>query len=578
MFFQIEKLSYRHPGVETDSPSALQDISLNIEEGEWVALIGANGSGKTTLARHLNALLQPTTGRVLVNGLDTKDEKNFTKIRSDVGMVFQSPEDQIVASLVIEDTAFGLENIAIPTSQINERVKTALEAVGMYELRERPPHLLSAGQIQRVALAGVLAMQPRCVIFDETTSMLDPVGRRDVLAQMQTLHERGITIVMITHSMDEAFLAKRVILLNQGYLLADGSPEKVFRDEDLLESCHLELPSSQRIQNQLRKYFSLTLASGEELSAIFRKIPENHSEMESKINSNQKMIFSDHKVIEIEGLWHKYMPGTPLESVSLRDVSLTSYSGMAHGLVGATGSGKSTLLQHLNGLYLPQSGKVHVGSFHLEENNADIRALRRFAGIVFQNPESAFFEQYVGDEIAFGPKLLFGREGLRERVKNAMTQVGLDFEEFKDRMTTTLSGGEKRKVALACALAMNPGLLILDEPTAGLDPFSRNNLLRNLTHLQKEGLEIVLSSHNMEDVAELARQVTVLDHGSSVAAGDVGEIFNNFEMMEKTSLIPPVGISYRKALRAKGWQIPTDAITLNQIENVLAIQTKGGKL
>jgi energy-coupling factor transport system ATP-binding protein len=269
------------------------------------------------------------------------------------------------------------------------------------------------------------------------------------------------------------------------------------------------------------------------------------------------------------------MAGTPFENTSLKNVDLVTHRCSAHGIVGATGSGKSTLLQHLNGIYLPQAGSVHVVSFHLEEEGVDVRALRRFAGYVFQNPESSFFEQYVGDEIAYGPKQLHGREGLRERVKKAMTQVGLDFEEFKDRMTVTLSGGEKRKVALACALAMEPGLLILDEPTAGLDPSSRANLIQTLKKLQTEGVDIVISSHNMNDIAELTQKVTLLNLGTSLTTGPTCDVFNNAVVMKEAGMLQPPAVLFAQALRNKGWKIPLTAITLEDIEQALALSIGG---
>lgn len=577
LFFQIENLTYRHPGVAEMASPALCNISLSIQEGEWIALIGANGSGKTTLARQLNALLTPTSGRVLVNGLDTQIDKNIPLIRSNVGLVFQSPEDQIISSLVNEDTAFGPENLGVPTNKIRERVEAALRAVGMWEQRDRPPHLLSAGQIQRVALAGVLAMQPRCIIYDETTALLDPVGKRDVLAQMQELNLRGITIVMITHSMDEVASADRTVLLNEGQLVYDGSPVKLFRDEALLSRCHLEPPAALRLGKVLHKYFPDENFSTTQISDLLSKIPKNSSLQTQQQEIETLSLLSDGtSVIEINALQHTYMAGTPLAYEALKEVSFQTTKGAAHGLVGATGSGKSTLLQHLNGLYLPQNGTVRVGQFNLNEANVDIRGLRRYAGLVFQNPEAYFFEQYVGDEIAYGPKLMHGREGLRDRVKRAIGWVGLDFERFKDRLTLTLSGGEKRKVALASALAMEPGLLILDEPTAGLDPLSRNSLLKVLKQLQAHGMEVVLSSHNMEDIAFLAKNMTILAQGQSMCTGQVGELFTDSALLKQAGLVAPAGALVAKTLREKGWPIAVDVLTADRLDAALSQFTQGG--
>jgi energy-coupling factor transport system ATP-binding protein len=571
LFFEIEGLTFRHPNTVQGSKPALKDVSFNVREGEWIALIGANGSGKTTLARHLNGLFIPTHGTVLVNGLNTHNEKDLPLIRSLVGMVFQSPEDQIISSLVLEDTAFGPENLGIATAEINQRVEKALNTVRMWDNRSKEPHLLSAGQIQRVALAGVLAMQPRCVIFDETTAMLDPMGRQAVLNHMDSLHKKGITIVMITHSMDEAIQAQRIIVLNEGQLVADGKPESIFTDDTLLQKCRLEPPACLRAGKMIEKYFSVPFKCSRHINEILETIPVNSSVGQMKLSAHKKRTVSTNTVVvAADRLQHTYQKGTPFESHSLFGVSLSVYRGRVHGLVGATGSGKSTLLQHLNGLYLPQSGSLRVGDFDLNDPKLDVRALRRYVGIVFQNPESFFFEHYVGDEIAFGPKLLHGRDGLRQRVMKAMEQAGLDFEDFKDRSTMTLSGGEKRKVALASALAMTPGLLVLDEPTAGLDPHSRRDVLQTLRSLHADGLEIILSSHNMEDITELAQDMTLLEHGNSLSTGTVDNIFAQSELIEQANLIAPPGVRFAASLRSKGWTLPEDCITLAGIERVLA--------
>ncbi|MHC1740685.1 MAG: ABC transporter ATP-binding protein [Anaerolineaceae bacterium] len=577
MFFQIDSLTYRHPGLAKESTPALNNISLSIAEGEWVALLGANGSGKTTLARALNALIQPSSGRVMVDGLDTSQLKHLALIRSKVGMVFQSPEDQIVASLVSEDTAFGPENLALPTAEVQNRIQAALESVGMWEQRERPPHLLSAGQIQRVALAGVLAMQPRCIIFDETTAMLDPIGKRDVLTQMQHLHEQGMTIIMITHSMDEAALAERALLLNKGHLVYDGISEALFNDEPLLKSCQLEIPTGYQLNQLVHRYFPGLAGSSVEINSLLNALPVCPSSIAHNDSRKSHLVPSTDIIIEVEELQHSYLLGTPMAQLALSGVNLQAIQGKAHGLVGATGSGKSTLLQHLNGLYLPQAGKVRVGQFETNDPGVDLRGLRRFAGLVFQNPELYFFEQYVGDEIAYGAKLNFGRERLRERVRQAMETVGLDFETFKDRLTSTLSGGEKRKVALASALVVEPKLLILDEPSAGLDPLSRRGLIKTLQELQVGGNSLVLSSHNMEDIAALAEEMTIMKQGKSLMTGRVGELFANQNLMQQADLIPPAASVLAADLRANGWPIPMGVVTLVGVDACLASILGGGK-
>ncbi len=237
----------------TGGGKVLDHIDLDIEKGSMVVILGENGSGKSTLAKCFNALLVPSEGRVLVNGRDTAEESFVWEIRSTVGMVFQNPDNQIVSSIVEEDVAFGPENLGVPTEQIRERVDEALKAVGLYELRERSSYNLSGGQKQREAIAGVLAMQPECVVFDESTAMLDPQGRKDVLLILEALHLKGITTILITHFMEEALHADRILVLKKGRLIGDDAPERIFADEKMIREAGLEVPHPLRIRNLLRE-------------------------------------------------------------------------------------------------------------------------------------------------------------------------------------------------------------------------------------------------------------------------------------------------------------------------------------
>ena len=270
---RFDNVTYRHLGSSESTPPALNDISITIEPGEWVAIVGSNGSGKTTFARHCNALLLPTTGKVTINELDTANRFNHTNIRSQVGMVFQNPEDQIISSVIEEDCAFGPENLGVPTREIKERVERSLKSVEMYEQRLRPPHLLSAGQMQRVALAGVLAMQPNCIIFDESTAMLDPRGRLEVMNTMRSLHERGITVLFITHFMEEAARADRVLVFGGGQILFDGSPKTLFYDPSLLTQCGLEQPITLQLLNGMRQIHPLLVNLSTDFETALRQIP-----------------------------------------------------------------------------------------------------------------------------------------------------------------------------------------------------------------------------------------------------------------------------------------------------------------
>lgn len=250
----VQELKHIYTDADGNEVSALNGINLDIPAGEFIAIIGANGSGKSTLARHLNALLLPTSGKCIVDGLDTTDEKNLWDIRQHVGMVFQNPDNQIVAAIVEEDVAFGPENIGVPGPEIRERVERALAAVGMSDYAKHAPHLLSGGQKQRIAIAGVLALEPRVIVLDEPTAMLDPQGRQEIVRTVKKLNkEKGITIVYITHYMTEALEADRVVVMEKGHIRFSGTPHEVFSRVDELEKVGLEAPLAAKIASELRK-------------------------------------------------------------------------------------------------------------------------------------------------------------------------------------------------------------------------------------------------------------------------------------------------------------------------------------
>ena len=258
----VEHLAYTYPGVE-DTPGVpvFENMNLSIQEGSFVAVLGTNGCGKSTLAKHFNSILLPTGGKVYVCGIDTSNEDRIMTVRHNVGMVFQNPDNQIVANVVEEDVAFGPENLGVSSPEIRRRVDTALKQVGMYEYREHAPHLLSGGQKQRIAIAGIIAMEPKCIVLDEPTAMLDPRGRREVIDTVSRLNrEKGITVVLITHHMDEAAKADRVVVLDKGKVAADGTPREVFSQVELLHSIGLASPETVELCWELnRQGFDLPL-------------------------------------------------------------------------------------------------------------------------------------------------------------------------------------------------------------------------------------------------------------------------------------------------------------------------------
>jgi energy-coupling factor transport system ATP-binding protein len=575
----FDRVTFRYESGDGGSFLALDDISVSIHEGEFVAVVGANGSGKSTFARLASALLVPQSGVVKLAGLDSSRAENRARIHSTIGMVFQFPEDQIISTTVEEDVAFGPENMGLPASEIRQRVDEALERVGLAEVRYRPPHLLSAGQTQRLALAGVLAMRPRCIIFDEASTMLDPSGRRMLDETMLELHREGITVVVITHFMEEAALAERMIVLQRGRVAVDGTPVQVFSDTDRLAALRLDLPPLIRAAAAVRAYFP-NLPEGvrslEDLLPLLPDFPGQRTGNETGMKESD--LPSEPNVpplIDVNGLGYTYMRGTPLAQRALEDVSINVTAGEVHGLIGRTGSGKSTLMQHLNGLLRPQEGTVRVAEFLLNDPKVDRREVVRRSGLVFQNPETQFFEHYVGDEIAYGPRQLKVDEPLALRVRWAMEQVGLDFEAYKDRPLFTLSGGERRKVALASTLALKPAILLLDEPTAGLDPATRRDVLDKLLTMRESDLTVVLSSHQMGDLARLADRLTVFYGGHSVLDGSTAQVFAQRDTLRGYGLEPPVAAQVAAALREKGWPIPLDVMTAESLQTAIGAALDG---
>ena len=425
--------------------SALDSVDLNIADGEFFCILGGNGSGKSTFAKHLNALLQPDAGTVRIDGMDASDPELVYDIRSTAGMVFQNPDDQLVATLVEDDVAFGPENLGVPSAQIAQRVRDVLKAVGLVGFERHETHALSGGQKQRVALAGVLAMEPRVLILDEASSMLDPRGRKGLMKACRALHARGMTIVMITHFMEEAAEADRVAVFQAGRVAMLGTPEEILTRADELAQLNLDMPESCRLGMALREKGMPICAKMREADMV-ADIAQAYAER-SRTGIAGRPFASDHRipdnvssaidgadalesVIEISHLsysyslsarerrrWHKRSAaeGTsnkqalwgndPSSPWALRDVSLTVRPGEFLGLAGHTGSGKSTLVQHLNGLIRPQEGSVCALGLDLA-NKKDAAAVKAKVGVVFQYPERQLFAETVAQDVAFGPRNL----------------------------------------------------------------------------------------------------------------------------------------------------------------------------
>ena len=564
---EFSGVSYAYTLQSGESIPAIKRLSLEINQGERIALIGANGSGKSTAAKLMNGLLHPIDGEVIIKGKNTTEKKYAAEIFATIGLLFQNPLDQIVASIVEEDVAFGPENLGLEYQQIRQRVQDGLRKSGSEHLRKRQAFLLSAGETQKVALAGVLAMQPAAIIFDETTAMLDPRSRKEILTLMDELHKAGMTILHITHDMDEALLADRILVFHQGRTVMDGHPNQIFKDEQVLEKMDLGIPILLQCTRDLQHTFQGVKPfyhNPQDLFNDLEKLP-NFSVKDYKVATPP---MNGKAIIEVENLSFTYSKGTALERKALSDVSFQLPQGAAMGLAGSTGSGKSTLLQHLNGIYRPQKGQVKVGSFNLTAPAVDVRALRKKAALVFQQPEEQFFETYVGDEIAYAARTL-GYEGrLAEVVQKAMQIVELDFETYKDRPLATLSSGQKRRVALASYIVIQPEIYLLDEPFAGLDPKTHEHIARFIIGLHKQGKTILLSTHDMRDLCRITSLALMLNKGKQAFFGGIPALFQTLD--EKTDdLQPPLEVQIASILRRKGFAIPAEALLWKDIRKVL---------
>ncbi len=577
---QIKNCSFRYP--DSEAP-ALRNIDLEIERGSFVAVLGHNGSGKSTLAKLMNAILLPTEGQVLVEDMDTADEKQILEIRRTVGMVFQNPDNQMVANVVEDDVAFAPENLGVPSAEIRKRVDEALQAVGMYEFRMHAPHLLSGGQKQRVAIAGVIAMQPDCIVLDEPTAMLDPVGRQEVLSTAHRLcREKGITVVLITHHMNECVDADRLIVISDGEITADGSPREVFSQVERLRSVGLAVPETTELLYALNaKGFSLPLEAlhteecAQALAGLLphkdglHTLPRGETAPSAAPEDAPK---DGH--LRVKALTHIYSMGTPFEKVAVEDVDLALPRGTVVGLIGHTGSGKSTLIQHLNGLLKPTKGSVLLLEQDIHSSKALLRTARFRVGLVFQYPEYQLFEETVFRDISFGPKNMGLSEAeIEERVREAARFTGVPEDVF-EHSPLELSGGQKRRVAIAGVIAMRPEVLVLDEPTAGLDPQGRENILSNILRYQQEtGSTVVLVTHSMEDIARVADRIVVMNKARLVMDGTPEAVFSHAEELREMGLAVPESTEIAARLRALDVPLPEGIFTTERLaECILALR------
>ncbi len=528
-----EDVTFRyHLQSENDVPT-LNGLSLEIGESESIAVIGPNGSGKSTLARCLNGLIVPQSGRILVDGMDTADPGNKWKVHQRAGMIFQNPDNQLVSTTVEREVAFGLENLGLPTPEIHERVAWALDRFHMSKYRQYPPHRLSGGEKQRLAIASVSAMRPRYLICDEPTSSLDPGDRQDILGLLMSIvDEYRMSVVFITQSPEEAARMDRIVLVADGEVVASGTPETVYLDSTGLARHGLEAPLAKRLSDALRTRGvqvpagtvhpeSLVHWLSEQRPAsradrVLETIPPGETDTPDRPRSSVSP--ARPPIIEFDQVSHTYSPGTSLEISALRDVTVQVFPGECVALTGPNGSGKSTMIQHLNRLLKAESGTIRVEGVDVSASETDLGKLRQKVGLVFQFPETQLFEETVFDDVGFGPRQMGVEESeIPGMVSRALERVNLDPSRFSGRHPLSLSGGEKRRAAIAGILVMEPSVLALDEPTSGLDPQSVRQVEAVFKSFNETGATLFLITHDMDLISRLADRILVMENGRITA-------------------------------------------------------------
>ena len=514
--------------------TALDDVTLHIAPGERICVLGPNGSGKSTLASVLCGLLAPDDGTVclvgeLVFGPMGIDFDAYRRARRRLGLVFQNPDDQIVTSVVEEDVAFGPENLGVPSEQIGERVARELHRVALDRYAKADPSHLSGGQKQRVTIAGALAMEPSLLVLDEPGALLDVRGRRGILRVLEQLHEEGTTIVHVTHFMEEALAADRVVVMSKGSIVLQGTPEQVFSHGDELASLGLEEPFVTRLSEALRAR-DLDVpwtCNMQELLAAIETLPSAmgaHRKARPPASSPAPSPERTHPAIAARALGYTYGDTDAREArrTALQDVTFDILQGAYSSIIGQTGSGKSTLLRLLCALEVPDQGSIVVDGIDTHDRRKR-RLLHGRVGYVMQHPERQLFAETVWEDVAYGPTNLgLPADQIEQRCRNALALVGLTGREQSSPFH--LSGGLQRLCALAGILAMEPRILVLDEPTAGLDPRGRAGLRAIIERVHERGVTVIQVTHSMDDAAS-SEQVIVLDEGGVLMHGTPHEVF-----------------------------------------------------
>jgi energy-coupling factor transport system ATP-binding protein len=542
----IKDLAYTYRG---QKKPALDGLNLDVAEGEFVVVMGHSGAGKSTLCTSLNGLIPHffrgrMQGEVRIEGRSTREGK-VGEFAKDVGLVFQDFEAQLFSTNVALEVAFGPENFQVEREEMVRRVESVLSQVRLEGFEDRQPATLSGGQKQRLAIASVLAMEPRILCLDEPTTDLDPVGKLGIFEIAEDLKNRDdVTLIVVEHETEETLDADRIVVLRDGRIAADQPAREVLREVELLEESSvmpLGIARFFREKGVGNEQLPLTPEEGiKEFEARgWRVSPERHREL-VEADEGREASYGE-PLIEVEGLSHRYPNGV----VALEGVDLEVRRGEFLAVLGQNGSGKTTLVKHFNGLLEPTEGSVRVDGE--ETAKQGIQVLGQRVGYVFQNPDHQIFSDTVFDEVSFGPKVRVLREDeVRERVEEALAAVGLGGRGDEDPFG--LTKGERQRVAVASVLAVRPEVLILDEPTTGLDYAEQRSMMDLVRRLNEAGSTIIAVTHTMWVVAEYAHRAAVMKDGRMALSGTVREVFVRDEELRDAYLRPPHIVSLGNSL------------------------------
>ncbi|AKB56987.1 ABC transporter ATP-binding protein [Methanosarcina barkeri] len=559
---KLENLTYSYP--HSDS-QILSDINLELKKGEFVLLVGPSGCGKSTLVRCLNRLIPEISGgsfsgRVLLHGQDLKNEK-INKLALEVGMVFQNPETQLFRMTVAEDISFGPENLGLPIIEVLSRVEKALKAVRLEKLRDHFIFTLSGGEKQRTAIGGNLAMEPEILVLDEPTSDLDPAGTQKVLELLRKLNEeKQTTLILIEHKLDSVFeIADRMLVMDKGRFIFDGKPFEILcREEVTLKKLGIHPPQLTEIFHLLEMDYEASIVPSYEnvlkRLAELLQVPatrqlENHRWQKPETSGSILPSEENLPFVRIENLYYRPEDGSEI----LKNINLNIKSGEFLALLGHNGAGKTTLAGHLIGFYRPSFGRILLNGKDIERYST--AQLSKKVGYLFQNPDSQIFMDSVTKEVRFGLENMDIPKDKIEKLVDESLET-MELSAYKDRHPHSLSRGQRQRLAVASILALEPDLLVLDEPTTGQDRGHIAKFLDKIKELNKLGKTVILITHDMELVAEYAERVVVMKQGRILMDGPTANVFSNTEKLNEAGIIPPLLSRLCLDLRKQGINIP----------------------